>query len=139
MSPPRRLRRDAVVDLQAETIARHGGAHGVRDPGLLESALMRPENAHAYAGVDDLFSLAALYAAGISGNHPFIDGNKRAAFAAAGTFLRINGFRLRVAQAEATEKMLALAAGMMDDVAFADWLRSIAVAADDGARGETKP
>lgn len=139
MSGPRWVSKSVLLGLHAETIERHGGSHGLRDEGLLESALMRPENAHAYAGVDDLFTLAALYAAGISGNHPFIDGNKRAAFAAAGIFLLVNGFRLSVAPAEATETVLALAAGSLDEAGFADWLRAVAVPQKPPPAGVRQP
>jgi len=138
MSSPRWVSRSVLLGLHAETIERHGGSHGLRDEGLLESALMRPENAHAYAGVDDLFALTALYAAGISGNHPFIDGNKRAAFAAAGTFLLVNGFRLAAGQGEAIERMLALASGDLDEAGFADWLRAVAVRRSPSVRGESQ-
>ncbi len=139
MNGPRWVSKPVLLGLHAETIERHGGSHGLRDEGLLESALMRPENAHAYAGVDDLFTLAALYAAGISGNHPFIDGNKRAAFAATGTFLLVNGFRLAVSKAEATEKVLALAAGSLAEAGFADWLRAVAVLYEPTPPGVRQP
>lgn len=139
MNGPRWVTKPVLLGLHAETIKRHGGSPGLRDGGLLESAMMRPENAHAYAGLDDLFMLAALYAAGISGNHPFIDGNKRAAFAAAGTFLLVNGFRLVVSRAEATEKVLALAAGSLDEAGFADWLRAVAVPYEPTLPGVRQP
>jgi death-on-curing protein len=136
MNGPRWVSKPVLLGLHAETIERHGGSHGLRDEGLLESALMRPEN--AYAGNEDLFMLAALYAAGISGNHPFIDGNKRAAFAA-GTFLLVNGFRLAVSKPEATEKVLALAAGSLDEAGFADWLRAVAVPYEPTPPGVRQP
>ncbi|HFC05336.1 MAG TPA: type II toxin-antitoxin system death-on-curing family toxin [Rhizobiales bacterium] len=111
---------DAVHDMQ---LAQHGGATGIRDQGLLDSALARPKNMHAY-GETDLCALAAVYAAGIAHNHPYIDGNKRTAFLAAYIFLQINGLQLQADELSATHSMLALASGKTDKEAFADWLRS---------------
>jgi len=99
----------------------------MRDEGLLDSALARPLNLAVY-GEPDLAGLAASYAAGIAQNHPFVDGNKRAAFLAAGLFLTLNGMRLRAPQAEAVGAVLSLAAGELDEAAFAEWLRRRAVA-----------
>lgn len=111
-----------LVALHDESLAVDGGASGVRDAGLLDSALARPLNRVAY-GEPDLFELAAAYAAGISSNHPFVDGNKRAAFLAAGLFLRLNGHRLCASQADATVHMFGLAAGEISESDFAEWLR----------------
>ena len=113
----------ALLLLHDESLAQHGGASGIRDDGLLESALARPENLLAY-GSPDLAELAASYAYGLAKNHPFVDGNKRAAFLATGLFLALNGQRLVVAQAEATVMVLDLAAGEIIEAAFADWLRA---------------
>ena len=113
----------ALLLLHDESLAQHGGASGIRDDGLLESALARPENLLAY-GSPDLAELAASYAYGLAKNHPFVDGNKRAAFLATGLFLALNGQRLVVAQAEATVMVLDLAAGEITEAAFADWLRA---------------
>ena len=113
----------ALLLLHDESLAQHGGASGIRDEGLLESALARPENLAVY-GSPDLAELAASYAFGLAKNHPFIDGNKRAAFLAAGLFLALNGQRLVVAQAEATVMVLDLAAGEITEEAFANWLRA---------------
>ena len=113
----------ALLLLHDESLAQHGGASGIRDDGLLESALARPENLLAY-GSPDLAELAASYAYGLAKNHPFVDGNKRAAFLATGLFLALNGRRLVVAQAEATVMVLDLAAGEITEAAFADWLRA---------------
>lgn len=99
----------------------------MRDEGLLDSALARPLNLAVY-GEPDLAGLAASYAAGIAQNHPFVDGNKRAAFLAAGLFLTLNGMRLRAPQAEAIGAVLSLATGELDEAAFAEWLRRRAVA-----------
>jgi death-on-curing protein len=117
----------ALLLLHSESLDEHGGASGMRDEGLLDSALARPLNLAAY-GEPDLADLAAAYAVGIAQNHPFVDGNKRAAFLAAGLFLALNGMRLRVPQAEAAGAMLAVAAGELEEAAFAEWIRRCAVA-----------
>jgi death on curing protein len=114
--------RRALVLLHDESLAEHGGAPGLRDEGLLESALARPLNLAAY-GSPDIADLAAAYGLGLAKNHAFVDGNKRAAFLAVGLFLALNGHRLIASQAEATLTMLAVAAGQMDESAFALWLR----------------
>ena len=115
--------RRAIELLHDESIAEHGGAGGLRDEGLLESALARPLNLVA-CGDPDAAALAAAYATGLARNHPFVDGNKRAAFLAAGMFLALNGWRLVATQADATLTMLAVASGTLDEAAFAAWLRS---------------
>lgn len=114
--------RTALVLLHDESLAEHGGAAGIRDEGLLESALARPANLAAYES-PDFADLAAAYGLGVARNHPFVDGNKRAAFLAVGLFLALNGYRLVSAQAEATLTMLALAAGDIDETTFAGWIR----------------
>lgn len=114
--------RRALELLHDESIAEHGGASGLRDEGLLESALARPQNLAAN-GTPDLAELAAAYGYGLAQNHPFVDGKKRAAFLAVGLFLALNGRRLAVTQAEATVVMLALAAGELEEPAFAAWIR----------------
>jgi death-on-curing protein len=114
--------RRALELLHDESIAEHGGASGLRDEGLLESALARPLNLAAY-GEPDVAELAAAYGVGLAKNHPFVDGNKRAAFLAVGMFLALNGKRLVATQADATLTMLAVAAGSMDEPTFAQWLR----------------
>ena len=114
--------RAALELLHDESLAEHGGAAGLRDDGLLESALARPRNLVAY-GSPDIHELAAAYGVGLAKNHPFVDGNKRAAFLAVGLFLALNGRRLNAPQADATLTMLAVAAGQMDEAAFAVWLR----------------
>ncbi len=115
--------RRLLVVLHDESLAEHGGASGLRDEGLLESALARPLNLVAY-GDPDVAELAAAYGVGLAKNHAFVDGNKRAAFLAVGLFLRINGYRLKAAQAEATVTMLGVAAGEINDAEFAQWLRT---------------
>ncbi len=114
--------RRALELLHDESIAEHGGAGGLRDEGLFESALARPLNLVSY-GDPDVAAVAAAYAAGLAQNHPFVDGNKRAAFLAVGMFLALNGWRLVTTQAEATLTMLSLASGTLEEAAFAAWLR----------------
>ena len=111
-----------IVAIHEEQLAEHGGPAGTRDQGLLESALARPLQL-AHYGKPDAADLAASHAFGIARNHPFIDGNKRAAFLAIGMFLSINGYRLVSDQAAATVAMLALAASELDEASFAAWLR----------------
>jgi len=112
---------DIILDVQAEQLALFGGADGVRDQGLLESAMARPVNKHGY-GETSLAALAAAYAFGITRNHPFVDGNKRTAFAAIIVFLGLNGIDFLVAPAEATAVMLDLAAGAIDEETLARWI-----------------
>lgn len=111
----------ALELLHGESLAEHGGRPGLRDEGLLESALARPRQLLAY-GTPDVAALATAYAFGLARNHPFVDGNKRAAFLATGLFLALNGWRLHTTQVEATRTMFALAAGDLTEDAFADWL-----------------
>jgi death-on-curing protein len=112
----------ALLLLHADSLAEHGGATGLRDEGLLDSALARPLNLAAY-GDPDVADLAASYGLGLAKNHAFVDGNKRAAFLAVGLFLALNGSRLKAAQADAVLTMLALASGTLDEAGFADWIR----------------
>jgi death-on-curing protein len=113
----------AILLLHDESLAEHGGLPGLRDEGLLDSALARPLNLAAY-GTPDLAALAASYGVGLAKNHPFVDGNKRAAFLAVGLFLALNGYRLTADQVSATKAILAVAAGDLDEPGFAAWLRS---------------
>lgn len=117
------LSRQVLLLLHVEALADHGGLDGVRDPGLLDSALARPLNLHADEGESDLCRLAAAYAGGIVRNHPFADGNKRAGFIAAMTFLELSGVAVDAAEAEAIAAMLDLAAGDLPEEGFAAWLR----------------
>lgn len=114
--------------LHGESLAEHGGGEGIRDEGLLDSALARPLNQVAY-GEPDFADLAASYCVGLAKNHPFVDGNKRAAFLAVGMFLYLNGYRLKATQAEATLAMLAVAGSEMTEPEFATWIRAHAVQA----------
>lgn len=122
MSNWRWVRREALLLLHDESLAEHGGLPGLRNEGLLDSALARPQNLVAY-GSPDLADLAAAYGVGLAKNHPFADGNKRAAFLAVGLFLALNGHRLVASQADATLTVFSVAAGDMDEVAFAAWIR----------------
>lgn len=111
-----------ILDLQERQIVRFGGIDGVRDEGLLQSALGRPRNLFVY-GDPDLFDLAAAYAFGLVRNHPFADGNKRIGFVAAALFLDQNGFDLLAPEAEAVVMTLGLASGELEEGAYALWLR----------------
>ena len=122
MSAYRWVNRQVLLLLHDESLAEHGGAPGLRDEGLLDSAMARPQNLVAY-GSPDLSDLAAAYGLGLAKNHPFVDGNKRAAFLSVGLFLMANGHRLTATQAEATLTILELAAGHLDEPAFAQWIR----------------
>ena len=115
--------RRALLLLHDESLAEHGGAPGLRDEGLLDSALARPLNLMGY-GEPDLAALAAAYGVGLAKNHAFVDGNTRAAFLAAGLFLGLNGYRLAATQADATLTMLAVASGDMAEDECAAWIRA---------------
>lgn len=117
------LDKDVVLAIHDAQVARYGGLAGVRDMGLLESALARPQNAHAY-GVDDVFALAASLAFSIARNHPFLDGNKRTSWASARTFLALNGVRRQPDRVLAVEATVQLAEGRLDEAGFAAWLKS---------------
>jgi len=117
------LDKRALLLLHGESLAEHGGLPGLRDAGRLDSALARPLNLAAY-GMPDLAELAASYGVGLAKNHPFVDGNKRAAFLAVGLFLGLNGYRLNATQLDATQTMLHVAAGEIAEAAFAAWLRA---------------
>ena len=118
------LDRRSVELLHGESLAEHGGLSGLRDDGLLESALARPLNLHAYEDVSDVFALAACYGVALAKNHPFNDGNKRIAFIAALTFALLNGWLIVADQAEAAAVMLGIAAGDLGQPEFAAWLRN---------------
>jgi death-on-curing protein len=122
MSEWRWIDRRSLLLLHDESLAEHGGAPGLRDEGLLKSALARPLHLVTYGG-PDVADLAAAYSVGLAKNHPFIDGNKRVAFLALGLFLALNGKRLVVTQAEATLAMLDVAASAIDEPEFAEWIR----------------
>ena len=114
--------REVLIAVQEEQLAEHGGAAGLRDEGLFDSALARPRQLANY-GEPDIADLAAAYAHGLVRNHPFIDGNKRTAFVAAQLFLRMNGQRINAPHVDCVMTTLALAASDIDETAFAAWLR----------------
>jgi death-on-curing protein len=113
---------DLVLSIHDEQLRQFGGPSGLRDRGLLESALARPLNKFGY-GSDDLAELAAAYAFGLARNHAFVDGNKRIAFLAMVTFLGLNDIEFAVPEAEAVVMMLAVAAGEVDEDGLARWIR----------------
>ena len=124
------ISKQALLILHDESLATHGGGSGMRDEGLLDSALARPLNLTAYAdpkNPPDVAALAAAYCVGLAKNHPFVDGSKRAAFLATGLFLYLNGYLLTATQADATLTFLAVAASELSEADFAQWLsRNIA-------------
>ncbi len=112
MREPVWIMNDVVLAIHNRQLAEHGGLEGVRDEGLLASALARPRNRYAYSDDEsDIASLAASYAHGITNNHPFVDGNKRTALVVCRTFLRMNGFDLQASQVQKCDAFLKLAAG----------------------------
>ncbi len=123
MKEPVWVEKDALLLLHSKSLARFGGIAGLRDEGLLDSALARPRDAFHYGRLRDLAGLAGIYAFGLAKNHPFVDGNKRAAFMAVGLFLGINRLDLNVDPVEAIRALLALAAGEIGEAQFAAWLR----------------
>lgn len=122
MSGWRWVNRQVLLLLHEESLAEHGGAPGLRDEGLLDSALARPLNLALYDD-PDVADLAAAYATALAKNHAFVDGNKRAAFLALGMFLALNGHRLRATQVDATLTMLAVAAGEISQKGLSQWIR----------------
>lgn len=122
MTEPLRLSADVVADIHSEQLALFGGPDGIRDLGLLESALARPVNRFAY-GETDMAALAAAYAFGIARNHPFVDGNKRVSLLALIIFLRLNGIAFAPSEADAAAIILALAAGEVDEYGLTRWIR----------------
>lgn len=121
-SAPRWIAKNALMLLHEESIAEFGGARGLRDEGLLDSALARPQNAYAYKPDSSIADLAAAYAYALAKNHAFVDGNKRIAFLSNGLFLAINGYRLRAGQVDAIKTMLAVANGGLDEQGLSAWV-----------------
>jgi death on curing protein len=115
--------RDALA-LHGRLLALDGGPAGVRDPGLLESALARPRQPQAYGDNPGIADLAAAYMAGIVRNHPFLDGNKRTGFVVGVLFLELNGYRFTASEESAAQAVMSLAAGTLDESALAAWLRA---------------
>ena len=123
MKEPVWVRRDVVLAFHDRLLAEHGGSAGIRDEGLLDSALGKPQNLFAY-GKPSLFDLAGSYGFGLVKNHPFIDGNKRIGFATASLFLDLNGCCFAATEVDVVLRTLALAAGEMTEAAYADWLKA---------------
>lgn len=117
------LRIDAVLAMHRRQLAEHGGGDGVRDLGLLESALVRPQNIAAYEPDADIARLATAYAFGIAKNHPFVDGNKRTALVACRTFLVLNGYQLNASGIDKYITFLSLAEGTISEEGLTEWLR----------------
>ncbi|MBK3660267.1 type II toxin-antitoxin system death-on-curing family toxin [Bradyrhizobium diazoefficiens] len=122
MNEPFWLTRQMVVAIHDEQLAIHGGASGLRDEGMLESALDRPKNKWSYENAD-LAELAAAYAFGVARNHPFVDGNKRTSLLALYTFLGVNSIDFVVPEAEAAAMILSLAAGEVSEQSLVRWIR----------------
>lgn len=114
---------NAVLAMHKRQIAEHGGTEGVRDEGLLLSALARPENLHAYGEDVDLAALAASYAFGVAKNHPFLDGNKRTALVVAVAFLNLNGLDFEAPGEQTYTRFLQLAGGTISEDDLAAWFR----------------
>lgn len=122
MKEPQWIFKETVLLLHEQSLNEHGGSSGLRDDGLLDSALGKPQNVYAYNSQATLFDLAASYTAGLVKNHPFIDGNKRIGFLAGALMLQLNGYQFTAAEADAAISTLALAAGEMSEAEYAAWL-----------------
>ena len=124
MSEPVWIDERDVLALHDRLLALDGGAAGLRDAGLLQSALARPQQLYAYGDNPDGVDMAAAYIAGVVRNHPFVDGNKRTGFLVGILFLELNGFRFTATEESAAQAILSLAAGTLDEPALAAWLRA---------------
>ena len=123
MNEPVWLNRDDCLGIHEMMMSQHGGLAGVRDEGLLLSALAKPQNRFAY-GSQSLTEMAASYATGIVLNHPFLDGNKRTGFMMAATFLEINGWPFTATEESVVQQTVALASGTLSESGYADWLKA---------------
>ncbi len=121
MKQPVWLNREDCLAIHEMMLAQHGGLAGVRDEGLLESAISKPRHLFSYNS-PNLPEMAASYAAGIVLNHPFVDGNKRTGFLVAATFLELNGMEFRATEESVVQMTLALASGRLKQAAYAEWL-----------------
>jgi death on curing protein len=125
MKEPVWLLDEVVTAIHSRQLAEHGGLDGIRDPGMLSSALARPKNAFAYPqSKPDVAALAAAYAFGIIKNHPFVDGNQRTAYVLCRTFLKLNGHDIEATDIEKYQTFLAVAEGTLDEARLAAWIRS---------------
>lgn len=127
MDEPVWLTRSVVESLHADQVREHGGQLGLRDPGLLESALDRPQHVWTYEADSDLAKLAAEYGFGLARNHAFPDGNKRVAFVATNVFLILNGFEIEAPEPEVVHTILRVAEGRMNQGKFAAWIRMVMI------------
>lgn len=123
MKEPLWLNREDCLGIHEMMLSQHGGLSGVRDEGLLLSAIAKPQNHFAY-GSESLPVMAASYAAGIVLNHPFLDGNKRTGFMTAATFLDLNGLELIATEEAAVQRTVGLASGQITEATYADWLQA---------------
>lgn len=124
MTEPIWIETQEALLLHARLIALHGGASGLRDEGLLQSALARPQQMYAYAEEPDMIEMASACTAGIVGNHPFVDGNKRTGFVVGVLFLELNGFRFTATEENAAQAVLEMAAGTLDEAGYTAFLRT---------------
>ena len=120
---PRWVNRAVIRAIHVDQIRQHGGSLGLRDEGLLKSALERPRNRWRYEPSSDLARIAAAYGYGLARNHPFVDGNKRVAFQVMYVFLGLNGYRIEADETEVVTLVLSLASGDIDEEPLSDWLR----------------
>ena len=128
MTEPIWIETQEALLLHARLLALHGGASGLRDEGLLQSALARPQQMYAYAEKSDMIEMASACTAGIVGNHPFVDGNKRTGFVVGVLFLELNGFRFTATEEDAAQAVVELAAGTLDEEGYAAFLRANTIA-----------
>jgi death-on-curing protein len=126
MSEPTWITKEILITVHAELLNRFGGLSGIRDEGLLDSALNRPKHLFSFSR-PTLFQMAASYAHGVVKNHPFLDGNKRTGFMSAYIFLGVNGWSLEAPEEEAVLETLSLAAGETSEEAYATWLERTSV------------
>ena len=131
MKEPVWLSRPLIEAIHVDQIREHGGRPGLRDPGMLDSALARPRNVREYSDDADLPALAAEYGFGIARNHPFFDGNKRVAFAATNVFLILNRFEIEAPESEVVDIVVRLADGRLTRPKFTEWIRSHLVRTQD--------
>ena len=128
MKEPKWLTKRMVLAIHDEAVEMFGGTAGIRDDGLLESALSRPRNRHAYEAETTLFDLAASLCFGICKNHPFLDGNKRTALLSARAFLFLNGHSFEPTEVDEVENLVAVAAGEIDEAGLARWFGAFSTA-----------
>jgi death-on-curing protein len=122
MKTPRFIQMESVLKFHKMSLAEHGGSDGIRDMGMLESALGKPRNVYAYNQGSTIFDLAASYAYGIAKNHPFVDGNKRTALVTCDTFLEKNGYIINASNEETYKTFYLLAAGQVSERSLSRWL-----------------